>query len=81
VTETPAVFEHLVSKGADVTLVNNRGETVFDRAVDDENEQLMEFLMKIGAARQTLTAEERKKKKVSPAVVLGNRVCRTDLLS
>lgn len=41
--ELPAVAELLILAGADVAAVNNYNETVLDKAVENENEEMVEF--------------------------------------
>ena len=43
VCETPEVAELMMINGADPTIVNEIGETVLDKAVEDENEDMIKF--------------------------------------
>ena len=45
VCESPAIFEILIAAGADPMAPNGVGETLFDKAVDDENEDLINYLV------------------------------------
>jgi ankyrin repeat protein len=43
VCEDPLIAEFLMQNGADPSVVNDSGETVFDKAVEDENEAMITF--------------------------------------
>ena len=46
--ETPEIFEYLVSHGADPTVVNDAGQTLFDVAAEDENDAMVTYLVNKG---------------------------------
>ena len=43
--EEPDIFEYLISKGADVKQLNNIGESILDKVVQDENENMIGYLI------------------------------------
>ncbi len=56
--EKPEVFELLVSLGADITVRNSNGEGLVDKVVDDENEEMVEFLINRGIIGDTSLIEK-----------------------
>lgn len=56
VCEEPHVFEYLVEHGADPTALNNEQEDIFKKAIDDENEEMVNYLISkgIGQASERL---------------------------
>ena len=50
VCETPEVFEILVAAGADPNAVNTEGEGIMAKAVEDDNEELANYLVEKGFA-------------------------------
>lgn len=60
VTETPAAFELLVQFGADVNVRNSEGQGIVEKVVEDENEELFEYLVERGTvADQDLITRQR----------------------
>jgi ankyrin repeat protein len=48
VCEEPQVFEFLVNRGANPKDINSIGETILDKAAQDENEALINYLVSNG---------------------------------
>lgn len=46
--EDPQVFEFLIENGADPTVLNYVGEDLFQKAIDDENEIMVNYLISKG---------------------------------
>ena len=45
VCEEPEIFEYLIGQGANGKDVNNANETIFDKAVQEENEIMISYLI------------------------------------
>jgi ankyrin repeat protein len=45
VSEDPEIFEYLISQGANARDVNTANENIFDKAVQDENDSMMSYLI------------------------------------
>jgi hypothetical protein len=43
VCEVPEVAEYLLMNGADPSLINTAGETIFDKVVEDDNEEMIKY--------------------------------------
>lgn len=48
VCELPEVAEYLILNGADPLATNYQGDTIFDKAEEDENEAMIEYWMSKG---------------------------------
>jgi uncharacterized protein len=48
VCEEPRIFEYLVEHGADPTAKNNDDEDIFHKSIEDENEEMVNYLISIG---------------------------------
>ena len=46
--EEPEVFELLLKHGADQTKRNHEGEGIFEKVIEDENEEMMKYLIEKG---------------------------------
>lgn len=48
VCEQPAIFDLLVQAGADPHAKNNAGQSIIEKAIEDDNEELINHLKQIG---------------------------------
>lgn len=56
--EKPEIYELLISLGADAGVRNNNGENIVDKVVEDENEEMVEYLINLGVIGDTSLIEK-----------------------
>lgn len=56
--EKPEIYELLLSLGADPTIRNNNGEGLVEKVVEDENEEMVEYLINRGVIGDTSLIEK-----------------------
>lgn len=56
--EKPEIYELLLSLGADPTIRNNNGESLVEKVVEDENEEMVEYLISRGIIGDTALIEK-----------------------
>lgn len=51
--EKPEIYELLLTLGADPTIRNNSGESLVEKVIEDENEEMVEYLINRGIIGDT----------------------------